>query len=460
MLLLVLVILAPVELSFRAGGLFITSSKLFLLIWTFIVIPKAFQLKLAIYDWLFIGHVAWSALAFLLTFGTAGVEASGTYVLEFLIVYLTARVYLRDVSQLKAIVGALCLMAALATALALPEALMHKRYLHDFFRSITGIYYRIDYDSRMGIMRAASLFEHPILFGIFCSSLVSLAWFSSTTFQRCIRLPILGFGTFLSASSAPLLIFMLQIWLIGIEKASRSLQRRVMVLGSIAGGLALLLENGTGRGIVGTLALITLNPGTTYTRRTQWQHGIDDVMAHPFFGFDPTQWTRPDWLAGSVDNYWLLMMMRSGIPSIVLLGLAAVFIWIALARREATDERFRGLRIGWGLMMITMILGGATVAYFGKLQPLFAFYMGFGAALANCAMAGGGQTAEAPATAPAYTRFKGPALPLREKAAPAWARGAAPVARIQPEQAERPAADLRRGGRRPDIRPAAPRFSR
>lgn len=450
LLLLVLVILVPIEFSFRAGGLFITASKLFLIIWAFIILPKIAEIKLRIYDWFFIAHVFWVAMCLMMSHGSSGIERAGTFILEFFVVYLTVRVYMKSVSQFRGLIIALCVMAGVAAILAFPEAITHKRYIHDFFRQITGIYYRIDYSARLGILRAASLFEHPILFGIFCASLVSFAWFSGTIKNRFIRIPMLGFGTFLSASSAPLLIFLLQIWLIVLEKVSRPMKKRVLILGGIAVVLTLILELGTGRGVVGTIALITLSSGTTYIRRTIWQHGIDDVMRNPFFGFDETTWTRPSWLAGSVDNNWLLLMMRGGIPSLILLALAILFIWIALAKRTETDEQFRGLRIGWGLTMITLLLGGATVAFFGKLQPLFAFYIGFGAALANCYVPNGKAEPEPePGRGIRYSRFVGK-LAAKPRVQPAWAHTRSfddpePTARSTPQpEARAPAPPLSR----------------
>jgi hypothetical protein len=100
-------------------------------------------------------------------------------------------------------------------------------------------------------------------------------------------------------------------------------------------------------------------------------------MRNPWFGFIPSHYTRPFWLAPSIDNWWLGIMMRSGIPSLILLALCALFMWIAIARRQ-----------GPPLFNQVIILGAATVAYFGKLQPLFAFYMGMGAALATCYLPG------------------------------------------------------------------------
>jgi hypothetical protein len=60
------------------------------------------------------------------------------------------------------------------------------------------------------------------------------------------------------------------------------------------------------------------------------------------------------------------------------------------------------------MMMIALILGAATVTFFGKLQPLFAFYMGMGAALAACELPSQGNSAPAAPTGrqgPRYTRF-------------------------------------------------------
>jgi hypothetical protein len=107
-------------------------------------------------------------------------------------------------------------------------------------------------------------------------------------------------------------------------------------------------------------------------------------MRHPLLGFVPSNWTRPFWLAPSIDNYWLLMMMRSGIPSLILLALCALFLWIDIARRQKMPPLYNQLRTGWGLMMVALIIGAATVAFFGKLQPLLAFYLGMGSALAAC----------------------------------------------------------------------------
>ena len=428
--LLVLVLMLPIEISVYLGGLFLTPAKVFLLVMAFVVIPKAFTVKLHFYDYLFAAHVFWTALCYIMVYGARpALEPSGSYILEMLIVYLTARLYLTQLGQLRGTIMTLFVMMVVAGAFAIPEAIFKERFIHDFFSSLTGMRYRFTTEVRMGILRSASFFEHQILYGIFCSSMLTLVWFISTPSQRIWRTPVIGLATFLSASSAPLMIFILQGWLILVEKLSRNIKRRVMVVTLAAIGLGTLVQMGSNRGVIGLVSSMTLNPHTAYSRQNQWTYGIQDVLNHPLFGFDPTTWTKPPGVYGtSVDNYWLLMMMRSGFPAIVFLGLSALFIWWALARKgNDVPPLFRQMRIGWGLTILAIIIGGATVAYFGKLQPLFAFYMGFGAALASVKLDPAGQPeGEVQQTDRSlrYTRFTpGARRPATSRPVPGYARG-------------------------------------
>ena len=417
-LLLILVIMVPIEFSFQLGPLFLPPARIFLVITTFMILPHLSTLKLRAFDWFFIGHVAWVCVANILIYGPGqSIQMSGSYVLEFLTVYFAARIYLQTVEHIRSVILLIVIMVLLSAALALPEALTGVRFIHDLGRSITGIVYKFDPEMRMGITRAASFFEHPILYGTFCASSFSLMWFVTSPAQRIVLAPLIMFATWLSASSAPLLTLMVQILLLAIERFTRHIRRRDKLLGWVAGAFALVMQIFTGRGVVGLVMLLTINPGTAYTRRAQWNFAIDDVMRNPWFGFVPSTYTRPFWLAPSIDNWWLLIMMRSGIPSLILLALSALFLWIAIARRDG-PPLFRNLRTGWGMMMIALILGAATVTFFGKLQPLFAFYMGMGAALASCALPVAGEAL--PASAPgrrgiSYTRFpKTDAKPLTQ----------------------------------------------
>lgn len=407
LLFLILAILVPIEFSLYVGPLFMTASRAYLLVLTFMLLPHLGQLKLRLFDWFFIGHVIWAVVAFAVIYGPGGsIEMSGSYVLEFLVVYLAARIYLQTIEQIRATIVVIFIMVFLSGAFAFPEAFTGIRFVHEVASGITGLNYKFDPEMRMGITRAASFFEHPILYGVFCASSFSLIWFISTPSQRMYRMPIIMFATWLSASSAPLLTLLVQIGLLLIEPYTRKFKRRDKVLGWLVAGFAVFMQIFTGRGVVGLVMMITINPGTAYTRRAQWNFAIDDVMRNPWFGFRPELYTRPFWLAPSIDNWWLLIMMRTGIPSVIFIALCALFMWITIARREG-PPLFNSLRTGWGMAMIAIILGAATVTFFGKLQPLFAFYLGMGAALATCILpvAGAEPAKSTDQRGPIYTRF-------------------------------------------------------
>lgn len=428
LLFLILVIMVPIEFSFYVGPLFMTASRLYLIVLAVIVLPRMFQLKLQIYDWFFIAHVAWTCVAYMLIYPLGqAIEMAGSYGLEFLIVYMAARIFLERVEQMKTVIGMIFILVLISGVLAMPESLTGIRFVHEFAEAVTGNVYRLGSEIRMGIYRAHSFFEHPILYGIFCASSFSLVWFMSTPAQRLYRAPIIMLATWFSASSAPILTLLVQILLVGVEWGTRGIKRRDKLLAWGAGTFVLLIETFTGRGVVGIVTLMTINPNTAYTRRSQWNFAIDDVMRSPWFGFRPETYTRPFWLAASIDNWWLLIMMRSGIPSLILLALSALFLWIAIARRTG-PPLFNQLRTGWGLMMIAVILGAATVTFFGKLQPLFAFYMGMGAALASCYLPSKDDLPVAPTGRQgiAYTRFanRAVAIPRTRGATPAVRRDA------------------------------------
>lgn len=413
-LFLILVIMVPIEFHLQLGTLTLTPAKIYLLFLAVAVVPKLFTVQLHLFDWFFIAHVGWTCVAYMLIYPLGrSIEMSGMYGLEFLIVYMMARLYLQRVEQIRTVIGLIFVLVAVSGALALPEALTGIRYVHDLATEITGNTYRFDSEIRMGIYRAHSFFEHPILYGIFCASSFSLVWFMSTPGQRLYRAPIIIFATWLGASSAPILTLLVQILLLVFERMTRKIKRRDKIFGGIVAAFVLIIENTTGRGVVGIVTMMTLNPGTAYYRRSQWVHAIDDVMRNPWFGFIPYTYTRPFWLAPSIDNWWLLMMMRSGIPSLILLALSALFMWMAIVRRDG-PPLFTQLRTAWGLTMVALILGAATVTFFGKLQPLFAFYMGMGAALATCYLPSKDESPLSPIgrAAVRYTRFgKGSQIP-------------------------------------------------
>jgi hypothetical protein len=380
--LLVLTVLVPVELGFNIGSLFFTWVKAYLFVMSLVVLPLSLiRLHLRAFDWALIAHALWTFVAYVVGFGLAkGLQAGGDYLLEVVTVYLMVRFYVQDLEQVVGIIRLLFWLVLITTIFAIPEALFGVRFVHEFAQSVTGNFYLIYREDRLGMLRAASSFEHPILFGVFCAALLSPMWFTTHGVYRILKAVVIATGTFFSLSSAPLLILAAQIGLIAVERTTRWLHHRVSIFTSGILGVALYLHFFTGRGIIGVITLLMLDPATAWYRAAQLEYSGDDILRHPLFGLGTDDWTRPVWVSQSIDDHFLAIVIRSGIPALIFFLAALYFLWSALARIDAGTQPilFERLRRGWGLMMVALILGGLTVTYFGRMLPLLSIYLGIG----------------------------------------------------------------------------------
>ena len=390
-ILFMLAFIVPNQIALDLGGVRLPPLRIALLA---LLIPIIMALlrrqggKLYDFDKWYIAFVLWTVLCILLNRGLGGVEPAGQFALEYIVVYMMAQGCLTSVSRLRAVLNLTVLLALGLLMLAIPEALDKQYYTQNFANALMGlpmIVAREDY-VRMGMQRAMTVFTHPILYGVFCATLVGLIWqIERRPFQRFVRIAILVAATFFSLSSAPFLVIIVQLFLMVIERATRWLKNRVKIFLSILFTLFVLLETFTGRGFVGTLMIFTLDPATAYYRKLIWENGIDDVLRNPIFGMRPEEWTRLPWMTASIDNEWLLQMMRGGVPSLIFLAIA---VWLLTRRLYARPDRaipdvLARLRRGWLFMMIALFLCGSTVAFFDKLQSFFALMIGVGGAIAR-----------------------------------------------------------------------------
>ena len=381
-----LVILIPIEMSFYAGPLFITPTRLFLLVTAIPLLAiMAGRGGLNRVDGLMAVYVVWIMLAFLAKRGPGGIEAAGQSFLEVTVSYLVARLFLREPGQVVRLLMLASLCVLVLGFLAIPEGVLHQRFLHDIPRAVTGIYYEMQSDTRIGLLRSASVFENPILFGLYCATFLSMVWYS--TLSLGARLGLCGgifMATGLSLSSAPILLLVMQVGLISAEHATRRIEARVPIIVGMIVAFVVLVEALTNRGVARLIAsYLTFNPATGYYRLLQWEFSIDDVRRNPLFGINFENWTRPWWLNDSIDNHWLYLAMNSGVPAVLAmwscLGLLAYRLY--RRRKGMRDPVLSSLMLGWIIGMAALFMGGWTVTLFGKMLPVFHFLVGIGAAL-------------------------------------------------------------------------------
>ena len=114
-----------------------------------------------------------------------------------------------------------------------------------------------------------------------------------------------------------------QIAMIGWDRTLRFIRGHWMI-GVFIGVVTLaVLQLALTGGLVGYMVNeVIFNSYGGNNRIAIWQYGSAEVLRHPLFGIGLGDWVRPFWQHATVDNFWLLIAMRHGLPAFVFLALA------------------------------------------------------------------------------------------------------------------------------------------
>jgi hypothetical protein len=408
--LLIASFLGPTELSLFLAGLRLPLHRVALIVILPFAILKLFKrgTKLKAFDVLFFVFAAWTTIVFMQHSGKDGLVFGGSLALESLGSYLVARAYVRDSATLRATLMTLVSAILVAALFALPETLLGKIFTHDILRSLTGVVYPTGVEQRMHLTRAYGVFDHPIHYGTFCAASLAMLWFAErkTTAKRKRAAGLLA---------ATLLCLGLQAGLIAWDRLSRSIPSRKWVTVAILAGLYIGITLVSNRGPFALIATgLTLDPWTGFYRLQIWENGLVNVGKSPWVGIGLADWDRPAWMvSATVDAFWLVIMMRTGIPALVIVLSAILLIALAAERQKKrmVDRATRKLVTGWQISVIALILVGCTVHYWNVLHAFFFFIVGLGGWAADLSKADR-KVKAAKAVRPAA------ALPSRPAAAP------------------------------------------
>lgn len=285
-------------------------------------------------------------------------------VLEFSGAYFGARALFREGHELRLLVRVMVLLIALAGALAILDTLTGDFFIKNLVGSLTGYDKVWRPDIRAGLLRASSVYEHPIMLGMLCSAAAALA----LTLRGASRL--LGFagaliGLALALTSAGTITFVLTMGLLTYAALTPRFTARWRLLAAIgAAAFAVVFTfHPTPWGFL--LGRFTLDAATGYFRLLIWTHAIDTVVAYPWFGIGITaEWARPNWMGPSVDAHWLRVSMVWGIPAAVLTAALLAAAGLIKVARGATPEQVRLARV-LGVIIFGYVWAGFTVYYWG-----------------------------------------------------------------------------------------------
>ena len=441
----ILAVMLPV--GFFAGPLYLTLLRLLLLI---VVIPLTIQLlagrfgRVMLVDVLFFLHIGWMTVALAVNNPNLVIQNSGSTAIEFLGGYLIGRACIRSRADFIALAKALGIAVAVTLPLALAESQTGVPYLIRFIDQLPFIRSEGDVNipPRMGLERVQVIMTHPIHYGLFASSAFSLTVVALKDVMTRTRRFVLGAViltcVFLSLSSGALLPTFVQLGLIVWAALFRGRGRPWLVLillFVLAYVVVDLLSDRTPIRVF--MSYATFSPHNAFWRGIIFDWGMRSVWAHPLYGIGLNDWVRPSYMAsGSMDNFWLVMAVRYGIPGFLFLAVGyGHALFRVMLRDFGQDLVLNRLRRAWVFTFLGLTLTLSTVHVWTTMYSFVFFLFGAGMWLVTAQPAGG----------PAARAGPDP------RGRPV-ARGAAPEAGAGPSPAE--------GAAEPPAAPHRPPYSR
>lgn len=386
-----------IPIGFNLGPLYLTSLRLILIL---LIIPLAIRLlmghygRVYVFDVLFFLHVLWMGLALWVNSPEQTVTQIGSVGAEFLGGYLVGRAYVRDRGSFLSLCRALVFVVLCCLPFALYESRTGRPLIVEFLGRLPGssTVPIVTIEGRMGLERVQGSFAHPIHFGLFCSVAFSLCFVAlkdtySTT-RRFVTSVLIMLSGFLALSSGALLAMALQVALITWSIIFGRIQWRwwlLVALFVIAYVVVDMLSNRTPIRVF--MSYATFSAHNAYWRGIIFEWGIKNVFGSPaegippamWFGIGMADWVRPSFMhSGSMDNFWLVITVRYGIPGFILLVLGYVIVISRVMRRDfSSDRQISNIRRAWVFTFLGLTFTLCTVHVWTNIAS-FVFFM-FGA---------------------------------------------------------------------------------
>lgn len=393
------ILMSVLPVAFYAGPVFLTAQRAFLVV---LIVPLLIGFlsgrygRVNVLDIALILHLLWQLLSFAVTAPQALLGFQGAATIEALGSYLLARAMIRDRQSFTALCKAIGLVAVAMLPIALYETFTSDPIVISFIRSLPGVtsVEIVMIEQRLGLDRVQGVFAHPIHFGLFTSIAFSLTFVAMqgkmSGTQRYIQSAIIALCTFLALSSGALLALALQIGLIAWFTMLQKYWFRWWILFGLFAlayvGIDILSSRSPIRVF---MSYATFSPGTAYWRGLIFEWGIKNVLgdasnnipAAPWFGIGLADWVRPIWMrTSSVDNFWLVVALRHGLPALILLWIGYFWLIFKVGLRHDMngDEEFLRLRRAWMFTFIGLTFTLTTVHIWSVIYALVFFFLGAG----------------------------------------------------------------------------------
>ncbi len=337
--------------------------------------------KVRLADILMFSAAIWGAFVLIVLHGIeTSLQSAGIFVIETLGPFLLARRYIRDYTAFQNMVKALALTMIVILPFAIFENVFGWPILIETFGKILPVYPVIGSELRLGFRRAQATFEYSILFGVACSSAFALSYYvGGSVMRRLWRSGLVALTVASSLSSGPLLSLVVQGLLIAWDKVTSRMAKRWGILAGIVVAAYLAVDLTSNRTPFDVfISYLTFNSDTSYMRVHIWNYGTESVMNHPILGLGQTEWDHPDWMGGSIDNFWLVVAVRYGLPGFLFIAGSFFAVCFGLGRLRNLSYEAAQCRKALIITICGLMLSICTVHVWDAPYVLILFLLGSG----------------------------------------------------------------------------------
>jgi hypothetical protein len=327
----------------------------------------------------------WCAVSLVVNHGlTQAIQPGGILFVEAAGAYFLGRCYIRDADAFRNLVRALFWVVAALLPLALIESVSGYKVALRIFGLIAPTLPDSVYPPRWGgLYRAQTVLDHPILFGVFCSSIFAMTHmvlgYERPFFQRWIRTVIVGVATLLSLSSGPLTSVAVQASLLVWNWLLHPIKQRWKLLWFGIFSAYAFVACVSNRSVAAFyVTRFSFDRETAYFRLIIWEYGTGSVLRHPLFGTGLGEWDRPSWMPPSIDMFWLANAVFYGLPAALLMAVLFLSVYIPASLNRGLDRRESQYRTAYLIAMTGFFVTGWAVHFWNATFVLFMLLLGSG----------------------------------------------------------------------------------
>jgi hypothetical protein len=376
----------PTQVQLSLGpGIRFTPGRLAIVLLSIPALVALFQSgrRLLLCDFLVFATAAWMVFAGVSVAGESALSSAGGDALDLLGGYLIARGLIFGPLALDAFIRVLKVFAITAIIFAIADNVSGRLIVQDTIAAIMHTPNPPQAGFRHNMVRAASTFDHEILFGIFCALTAAiLLYWERGILARSVAIGICLLGCLLSLSSASLMVAGIALCVYTYDQMLNRYPWRWPAFWLLLGALAVVFAGSANNPLGWIVSHLTLDPQTAYFRMMIWDAGLFYVGQSPFIGHAYGLFNN-NIVDGSVDSIWLLEALRFGVPMVVLFFLANVAAVFPSRQqsKSAGDLDVDRMRQAFTLVILLFMFSGLTVHFWNFMWMFWGLCIGIRASL-------------------------------------------------------------------------------